>query len=194
MIRAPDMIQLGIKRCVIVYQINHCKEKFIGRNWLYRELEFLHTVHANDVTGVLITKHILQASLLVLPEYGNIVSDSSFTIHDPVGCFKQAILSPLKNLTNVPKENWYVVIDALDECLTQSETSHSIVYLLRQKLLRFPSWLKLVLISHNDSSVSLNSNSGKKLIIDPEDPRNLKDIELFLSTRFYRDIPLLRQL
>ncbi len=38
------------------------------------------------------------------------------------------------------------------------------MYLLKQKLLRFPSWLKLVLISHNDSSG-----------IDPEDPRNLKE-------------------
>ncbi len=228
------------------------KEKFIGRNWLYQELEFLHTVHANDVTGVLIMgdpgtgKSALSAHLVCsrtssptiynhilgyhlckhsdkntqiagkfvrnlaemiarrLPEYGCIVSNSSYiqrslntdclNIQDPVGCFEQTILSPLKNLTNVPKENWYLVIDALDECLTQSETSHSIVYLLRQKLLRFPSWLKLVLTSRNESSVSLNSNSVKKLIIDPGDPRNLEDIELFLSTRFYRDGPLLRQL
>ena len=225
------------------------KEKFIGRNWLYRELENLHE---DNVTGVLIMgdpgtgKSALSAQLVCsrtssptiynhilgyhlckhsdkntqiagkfvrnlaemiarrLPEYGYIVSNSSYIQRslnsdcldnqDPVGCFEQAILSPLKNLANVPEKNWYLVIDALDECLTQSETSHSILYLLRQKLLRFPSWLKLILTSRNESSVFLKLNSVKKLIIDPEDPRNLEDIELFLSTRFYREGPLLRQL
>ena len=132
-----------------------------------------------------------------LPEYGYIVSNSSHiqrslntdcvTIQDPVGCFEQAILLPLKSLTNVPKDNWYIVIDALDECLTQSETSHSIVYLLNNKLPRFPSWLKLVMTSRNESSVSLHSDKIKKLVIYPEDPRNIDDIELFLSTKFYQD-------
>ena len=136
-----------------------------------------------------------------IPEYGYIVSNSSYIlrslntdcvgIQDPVGCFEQAVLSPLKSLTNVPKENWYIVIDALDECLTQTETSHSIVYLLNNKLPRFPSWLKLVLTSRNESSESLNSGSIAKLSINPEDSRNIEDIELFLTTRFYRDGPLL---
>ncbi|KAJ7372370.1 hypothetical protein OS493_019819 [Desmophyllum pertusum] len=139
-----------------------------------------------------------------LPEYGYIVSNSSYiqrslntdcvTVQDPVGCFEQAILSPLRSLTNIPKENWYVVIDALDECLTQSKTSHSIVYLLKNKLPRFPSWLKLVMTSRNQSSVSLNSDSIEKLILDPLDSRNIEDIELFLSTRLYRDGPLLYKL
>ena len=138
-----------------------------------------------------------------IPEYGYIVSNSSYilrslntdcvTIKDPVGCFEQAVLSPLRSLTNVPKENWYIVIDALDECLTQTETSHSIVYLLNNKLPRFPSWLKLVLTSRNESSVSLNSGSIAKLSINPEDSRNIEDIELFLTTRFYRDGPLLHR-
>ena len=138
-----------------------------------------------------------------LPEYGYIVSNSSHiqrslntdcvTIQDPVGCFEQAVLLPLKSLTNVPKDNWYIVIDALDECLTQSETSHSIVYLLNNKLPRFPSWLKLVLTSRNESSVSLHSDKITKLVIDPEDPRNIDDIELFLSTKFYQDGPFLHR-
>ena len=137
-----------------------------------------------------------------LPEYGYIVSNSTHiqrsldtdcvNINDPVGCFEQTILTPLRRLTNVPREKWFVVVDALDECL--SETSHSIIHLLKQKLPRFPSWLKLVMTSRNESSVFLNSNSVKSIIIDPEDPRNLGDIELFLTTRFYRDGPLLRQL
>ena len=220
------------------------RENFIGRQWLYQEIE--HVFYPTQgVSGVLIIgdpgagKSALSAQLICsrtssrtihdhvlgyhlckhsdkntqiagkfvrnlaemiarrLPEYGYIVSNSSHiqrslntdcvTIQDPVGCFEQAVLLPLKSLTNVPKDNWYIVIDALDECLTQSETSHSIVYLLNNKLPRFPSWLKLVLTSRNESSVSLHSDKITKLVIDPEDPRNIDDIELFLSTKFYQD-------
>ena len=227
------------------------KEGFIGRSWLYRELErvFDNTVHESDATGVVIIgdpgtgKSALAAQLVCsrtssrtihdrilgyhlcknsdkntqiagkfvrnlaemiarrIPEYGFLVSNSTYilrslntdcvTIQDPVGCFEQAILSPLRGLTNAPKENWYIVIDALDECLTQTETNHSIVYLLNNKLPRFPSWLKLIMTSRNDSSASINSDRIKKLVIAPEDPRNIEDIELFLTTNFYRDGPLL---
>ena len=224
------------------------RENFIGRRWLYNEIE--NALHPpSTLSGVMIVgdpgagKSALAAQLVCsrsssrtihehilgyhlckhsdkntqiagkfvrnlaemiarrIPEYGYIVSNSSYIlrslntdcvgIQDPVGCFEQAVLSPLKSLTNVPKENWYIVIDALDECLTQTETSHSIVYLLNNKLPRFPSWLKLVLTSRNESSVSLNSGSIVKLSINPEDSRNIEDIELFLTTRFYRDGPLL---
>ena len=226
------------------------RENFIGRRWLYNEIEdALHppsttsgvmivgdpgagksalfaqlvcsrsssrTIH-DHILGYHLCKHSDKNTQIAgkfvrnlaemiarrIPEYGYIVSNSSYilrslntdcvTIKDPVGCFEQAVLSPLRSLTNVPKENWYIVIDALDECLTQTETSHSIVYLLNNKLPRFPSWLKLVLTSRNESSVSLNSGSIAKLSINPEDSRNIEDIELFLTTRFYRDGPLLHR-
>ena len=228
------------------------REDFIGRRWLYQEIEHVFKPARQGLSGVLVVgdpgagKSALSAQLICsrtssrtihdhimgyhlckhsdkntqhtgkfvrnlaqmiasrLPEYGYIVTNSSFiqrslntdcvTIQDPVGCFEQAILTPLRGLTNEPKENWYIVIDALDECLTQSETSHSIVYLLNNKLPRFPSWLKLVMTSRNESMVSLNSNSITKLIIDPEDTRNIEDIELFLTTKCYRDGPLLHQI
>ena len=227
------------------------RENFIGRQWLYQEIESVF-YPTRTVSGVLIIgvpgagKSALSAQLVCsrtssrtihdhvlgyhlckhsdkntqiagkfvrnlaemiarrLPEYGYIVSNSSHiqrslntdcvTIQDPVGCFEQAILLPLKSLTNVPKDNWYIVIDALDECLSQSETSRSIVYLLRHKLPRFPAWLKLVLTSRNESNVAFDTNVVKKLMIDPEDPRNVEDIERYLSTRFYQDGPLLQRL
>ncbi|XP_022810060.1 uncharacterized protein LOC111347065 [Stylophora pistillata] len=233
--------------------LNSAKEEFIGRSWLYRELEsvFGHSVQENYLTGVLIIgdpgagKSALSAQLICsptssriihahilgyhlckysdkntqtagrfvrnlaemiarrIPEYGFLVSNSSYILRslhtdcannqDPVGCFEQAVLSPLKSLTNVPKENWYLVIDALDECLTQTEFRLSIVYLLNNKLSRFPSWLKLVMTSRNESTVSFNLRSIKKLVIGPEDSRNTEDIEMFLTTRFYQDGPLLHR-
>ena len=128
-----------------------------------------------------------------LPEYGYIVTNTTYIqrsltedcIHyqDPVGCFEVAVLSPLRNLKNKPRKNWFVVVDALDECFTQGETGHSIVFLLNNKIHRFPPWLKVVMTSRNESDASLHSSKVKKITIDPEDSRNLKDLEIYVTKR-----------
>ena len=128
-----------------------------------------------------------------LPEYGYLVSNNSFIrrslkedcIHyqDPVGCFQLAVLSPLRNLTNKPRANWFVVLDALDECITQGETGHSIVYLLNNKIHLFPPWLKVIVTLRNESEAFLHSSKVKTIVIDPEDSRNLKDLDTFVIRR-----------
>ena len=139
-----------------------------------------------------------------LPEYGDIVKNNTYIqlsltedcIHyqDPVGCFEVAVLSPLRNLKNKPREiYWFVVVDALDECLTQVETGHSIVYLLNNKIHRFPPWLKVVMTSRNESDVSLHSSKVKKITIDPEDSRNLKDLEIYVTERLSQERSLLHR-
>ena len=135
-----------------------------------------------------------------LPEYGYLVSNNSFKrslkedcIHyqDPVGCFQRAVLSPLRNLTNKPRENWFVVLDALDECITQGETGHSIVYLLNNKIHLFPPWFKVIVTLRNESEAFLRSSKVKTIVIDPEDSRNLEDLEIFVTTRLLQETPLL---
>ena len=225
-------------------------ENFIGRQWLYRELE--NTLTGHEVSGVLIIgnpgtgKSALSSQLICsrttssrihshilgyhffkysdkntqmagkfvrnlaemiaqrLPEYGYLVSNSSYIQRsfvvdciqndDPVGCFEQTIISPLRNLESTPRENWYIVLDALDECLTRGGTSHNIIYLLNNKIHRFPSWLKLIMTSRNESDASLHSSKTKKLIIDSEDSRNLEDIELFVTTKLYQRGSLLNRI
>ena len=139
-----------------------------------------------------------------LPEYGYLVSNNSFIkrsleedcIHyqDPVGCFEVTVLSPLKNLTKIPRKNWFVVVDALDECITQGETGHSIVYLINNKIHRFPTWFKVIVTSRNESEATLRSTKVKKIAIDPEDRRNLKDLEIFVTRRLLQETPLLLRL
>ena len=134
-----------------------------------------------------------------LPEYGYMVADNSrvqrslnndcVTIQDCVRCFQEAILTPLGLLKNKPQENRYVVIDSLEDC--QSETAPSFVNLLDKKL-RFPSWLKLVMTSRNETSFSINSNHFIKLKINPEDVRNILDIGIFLAAKLFQDGPLIR--
>ena len=90
--------------------------------------------------------------------------------------------------------DWFVIVDALDECLPQGETSQSIVYLLNNKINRFPHWLKLIMTSRNESDALLRSTKITNLVIDPEDSRNLEDIEIFLMTRLYQESPLLHRI
>ena len=43
--------------------------------------------------------------------------------------------------------------------------------------------------SRNQSDVAFHSSKIKELIIDPEDSRNLEDIELFLTSKIYQANP-----
>ena len=139
-----------------------------------------------------------------LPEYGYLVSNDSLIKRslkedciyhqDPVGCFELTVLSPLKNLTKIPRKNWFVVVDALDECITPGETGYSIVYLINNKIHRFPTWFKVIVTSRNESEATLRSSKVKKIAIDPEDRRNLKDLEIFVTRRLLQETPLLLRL
>ena len=139
-----------------------------------------------------------------LPEYGYLVSNDSLIKRslkedciyhqDPVGCFELTVLSPLKKLTKIPRKNWFVVVDALDECITPGETGYSIVYLINNKIHRFPTWFKVIVTSRNESEATLRSSKVKKIAIDPEDRRNLKDLEIFVTRRLLQETPLLLRL
>ena len=225
-------------------------EDFIGRQWLYREIEDAFTdeyiagvqilgspgsgksalsshlicsrtssprIHTH-IIGYHLCKHSDKNTQMAgkfvrnladmiahrLPEYGYLVSNTSFIQRsfaqdciqnqDPVGCFEVTIVTPLRNLKKYPTENWFLVVDALDECLTQGETGHSIVYLLNNKIHRLPTWFKLVLTSRNESDVSLHFGKITKITIDPEDSRNLKDLEIYVTKRLFQERPLLRRI
>ena len=225
-------------------------EDFVGRQWLYREVEdafeeenitgvqiigspgsgksalvsqlicswtsssFIHTrilgyhlCKYSDKNTQMAGKFVRNLAEMIgrrLPEYGYIVTNTTYIqrsltedcIHyqDPVGCFEVAVLSPLRNLKNKPRKNWFVVVDALDECFTQGETGHSIVFLLNNKIHRFPPWLKVVMTSRNESYASLHSSKVKKITIDPDDSRNLKDLEIFVTKRLFQEGPLLQRI
>ena len=209
-------------------------EDFVGRQWLYREVEdafeeeniagvqiiaspgsgksalvaqlicsrtsssFIHTrilgyhfCKYSDKNTQMAGKFVRNLAEMIgrrLPEYVYIVNNNTYIQRsltedciqhqDPVGCFELAVLSPLRNLQNKPRENWFVVVDALDECLTQDETGRSIVFLLNKKIHRFPPWLKVVMTSRNESYASFHSSKVKKITLDPE--------EIFVMKKEYR--------
>lgn len=94
---------------------------------------------------------------------------------DPEWRFEQAILRPLKKLTQQPIEPWYIVIDALDEC---TDAKAEILNILKTKVPRFPRWFKLIVSSRNVTSIVANMNELQRLDLRSDDKRNLEDIAI----------------
>ena len=229
--------------------LNTARENFIGRQWLFKDLEEIFQSTSDDLSGVVIvgdpgtgksalaaqlicsrfSSHLIHRNILGyhmckysdkntqspgkfvrnlaemiarrIPEYGLIVANTSFILRtlermdctqDPIGCFEQAVLTPLRTLQNKPSKPWYLVLDALDECMSPvGQESRTIVDLMNIKMSRFPKWLKLVMTSRNETKIFSHLNNVKKLVIEPYDSRNLEDISLYLTERLYQEGPLI---
>ena len=216
--------------------ISSSRAEFIGRQWLYREME--SELHRNNKRGVLITgnpgsgKSAFLSNLLCSntssPIIHNRILGYHFCMHfnkwtrsganfvgnlanmialrvaeyrqviltdltvrgvlnkdcsqDPEWCFEQAILRPLKKLTQQPIEPWYIVIDALDEC---TDAKAEILNILKTKARRFPRWLKLIVSSRNVTSIVTSMDELQRLDLRSDDKRNLEDIDTYISLKVF---------
>ena len=124
-------------------------------------------------------------------EYGEIILRNSLVrrvlqkncAQAPDWCFQEGVLTPLKNLPHPPKETWYIVIDALDECSVDGQGE--ILKMLKSKLQRFPKWLKLITTSRNTSFITSYLDGMKILELKSKDHRNLEDIDTYSSLKIY---------
>ena len=127
-------------------------------------------------------------------EYFNIVKHDLFVQRvlnqqcpeDPVGCFKQGILSPLKRLRKTPTAVWFIAIDALDECRSSATNVNGIADIIKHTFSVLPHWLKLVLTSRK-VSVLRTLSTFRTLEVQPDDPRNFEDIDLFVTAQLYKE-------
>ena len=125
------------------------------------------------------------------PDYSAMISSNSFVrrvlqnkcAQAPEWCFQEGILTPLKHLPNKPKETWFIVIDALDEC--SANGNEEILSMLKSKARRFPKWLKLIITSRNVSTITSNLADMQILELRSGDQRNLEDIDTYSSLKVY---------
>ena len=213
------------------------RKNFIGRQWLYRELEDL--LEHSGKRGVMLVgnpgsgKTAFASNLLcsraasslvhdriagyhfcmhsdkgtqnaakfvqnlanmvasTFEDYNAIISRDSFVrralkeecSQAPEWCFQEGILTPLKSLPKKPREIWYIVIDALDECSTDGKDE--ILTMLKSKVWRFPKWLKLIITSRNVSSITKTLAGIQVLELRSDDWRNLEDIDTYSSFKVY---------
>ena len=123
-------------------------------------------------------------------EYHKIISSDSFVQEvlqnrcqqDPEWCFQEGILTPLTKLQHQPKQPWYIIIDALDECSTNKA---EILNMLKSKVRRLPRWLKLLITSRNISTITTSLDGMQELELRSDDARNLEDIDTYSSLKIY---------
>ncbi|XP_031555971.1 uncharacterized protein LOC116292760, partial [Actinia tenebrosa] len=101
---------------------------------------------------------------------------------DCEGLFTVLLEEPCQKLKF--KDSFVFVLDAIDECC--SNLKHELQDILKNKLSLLPSWLRFVITTRPPPS--FNAIKAKKSIfIDPRDPKNKLDIEVFFRANL-RDI------
>ena len=101
---------------------------------------------------------------------------------DPVSAFEAAVLVPLHRIRLPEKNRYYLLIDALDESLTRTQ-SPTIFDVLCTRLDRLPTWLGLIATTRNDPSVLNPLRSLRVHIISAQDPKNQDDVRSFVRCR-----------
>ncbi|XP_020912149.2 uncharacterized protein LOC110249911 [Exaiptasia diaphana] len=106
---------------------------------------------------------------------------------DPYKCFIEAIVDPLKRAFKNPSKFYYIVIDALDECIPHQSQHVTIIDLLKDKVNEFPKSIKVIATTRNDSKVvkRFPQSLAKQLHINTSDPRNLEDIAFYIDRNLY---------
>lgn len=141
-----------------------------------------------------------------IPGFMEIVSTSSIIqrvlredcSRDPYGCLEQTIVAPLRQLKADALENklYFIIVDAIDECTSGDSGSisiSSISELLRHKMVRLPSWLKLIITARNDSKTLKYFSKSVKIDLFPSNSNNMGDIELFITKTLYEHSSLLQK-
>ena len=136
-----------------------------------------------------------------VPQYGMLIYNSSFIsrilerscLRDPLDCFEQAVVVPLHQLKH-EIQNYFVVVDALDECSDSGDSGTSMVHFLKDNYAKLPRWIHLILTSRNDSSVLRHFSRFPKLHLSSTDSKNLQDIEIFITTKTFENPSLLEML
>ncbi|KAK2555506.1 Ankyrin repeat domain-containing protein 50 [Acropora cervicornis] len=136
-----------------------------------------------------------------VPQYGMLIYNSSFIsrilerncLRDPLDCFEQAVVVPLHQLKD-EIQNYFVVVDALDECSDTGDSGTSMVSFLKDSYAKLPRWIHLILTSRNDSSVLRHFSRFPKLHLSSTDSKNLQDIEIFITTKTFENPSLIELL
>ncbi|CAB3980825.1 Ankyrin repeat domain-containing 50 [Paramuricea clavata] len=152
---------------------------FVGRHWLFRQLEYLFQKNDN-INGVLLVgdpgsgyKKLIQNK-----DIQNILDKC---MNDPIECAKVTVFEPLLAL-NIPSETKkFILIDALDECREKKGSSNVITDILHSLKPCLSSWVKLLLTSRNETTITgkISEIGVKTVAINATSKENLDDIRSF---------------
>ncbi|CAB3983840.1 ankyrin repeat domain-containing 50-like [Paramuricea clavata] len=120
----------------------------------------------------------------------------------PVECFQKAIVEPLQKLNATGRNNSFILIDALDECLEKEERHKSIIVNIlssSDNVPELPTWVKLIVTSRNQAQATgkISKIHGfSTLQINVTNPRNLRDLRNYAKQTlqiFYSEVPSMEE-
>ncbi|XP_067057908.1 uncharacterized protein [Acropora muricata] len=140
--------------------------------------------------GVSFVRNLANMIAAKIIEYRKRVLDDQFTSkvlyedcsQDPEWCFEYAILKPLKEILPQPRDSWFILIDALDECFNEKA---DIVNILKTKARRLPKWLKLIVSSRNESTIVAGLEDLQRIELRSDRKENLEDIDTYLTLKVF---------
>jgi hypothetical protein len=136
------------------------------------------------------------AEMLALPGAQKRLSPAR-AARDPVTALEQGVLNPITRLPD-PKKPRLILVDALDEAelrLTaggvggpelRDAAPPTIAQVLAGALGRFPSWLKVVATTRNDSAVLDRLAAFERHQLKADDRRNRDDLQAYVADRLTR--------
>lgn len=98
---------------------------------------------------------------------------------DPTGCLDQCLIKPLKGMPSSYSRPVIIIIDGLDECFDKSRNVNDILFILRDRMYRFPSWVKFVVSSRPDPRLEYLNTYLQIIKLNEDSLDNLNDIDMY---------------
>ena len=108
---------------------------------------------------------------------------------DPASAFEAAILAPLHKLRQPEGVQYYILIDALDECLARTRRP-TIAEVLATRLNLLPPWLRIVATTRSEARILSQLRGLRANILSARDPRNQEDVRYFIRCRLANSVLL----
>jgi ankyrin repeat protein len=222
--------------------MNTSNPVFIGRRWLFRQLEDLFQKN-DSINGVLLVGDPGSGKTTIMKQLVNSRKNSSRFIHeniiayhfceydrkitrdgetfvkslveqlsqnvsgykkliqdediqnklhycknDLLKCAEVTVFDPLHKLNISPETKKFILIDALDECHEKKGSYNEIIEVLHSQEPRPSSWVKLLLSSRNETTITgkMTEIGVKTIAIDATRKENLDDIHSFAQEMISR--------
>lgn len=109
----------------------------------------------------------------------DIVDEKSILQMKAVDLFTYLIIEPLHELQGLQDQK-VIVIDGLDEC--DFESRSELLKLIVREFIKLPKWLGVIITTRPDQKILHKLSKIKPVFqLDPEDPRNINDIKIYLA-------------
>ncbi len=125
---------------------------------------------------------------LRLPEYGAVLDELPLSEEigkTPSTLFRNLLSNPLSRAYPGPRKTQLIVIDGLDEA-TQNNRDNQLTRLIAQQWQDLPQWLRLVITSRRDSTVSQLLSGLDPFEFNAESAENIEDIKSYLEEMITR--------